>query len=83
MIQRLQNRWRSSREHRIDREAAKGGAITLSALRKCLDEAELIYNGPDKDSYRAQIDSHLEYLSAKYGDSIPVDQAYALMKRLE
>jgi len=67
----------------IDREAAKGGTIAMTALRRRMDEAKLTYNGPNRDLFSGELDSLLDSRSAKYGDTIPVDQAYALMKRLE
>jgi hypothetical protein len=67
----------------INRGAEEGATIEVAELRRRLNDSKEAYAGPDKAPYEKEIDALLESLPARYGSSIPVDQAYDLMKKLE
>jgi hypothetical protein len=62
---------------------SKGRAREHVALRKRLDLTKNGYEGPDCERYGAEINALFDSLTRKYGTSIPVDEAYRLMKQLE
>ena len=83
-LQQLAARKRSAleadRQAMIDQQAKEERTIELAALRNRMQHAKDDYVGPDREAYSLAIDALLKDLGEKYGDSIPVDDAYRLMK---
>jgi hypothetical protein len=67
----------------IDRGAAEGKTIQVDALRRNIEKRKAPYQGRDREGYARGLDEFLETLTAKYGNSIPVDEAYAILQELE
>jgi len=73
----------SSKAEIIKRGTEEGATIEVAALRRRLNASIEAYAGVDKALYEEEIDHLLNSLMERYGSSIPVDQAYELMKKLE
>jgi hypothetical protein len=67
----------------IDDAAKKGRAMEISALRENMEKAKSAYQGPDRAAYIRGIDDWIMKLEAKYGTSIPVDEASRILDELE
>jgi curved DNA-binding protein CbpA len=76
---------RSGRERQqmIDRLAAEGKTLEMTALRQHLEKEKAEYQGPDRGAFARQLDLLVESLEATYGSNIPIDEAYKLVDRLE
>lgn len=71
------------RQKIIDREAKKGAVIEIASLRRNFEEGAAAYQGPDRDTHVKKIDDYVKLLVEQYGDHIPVDEAYKLMRELD
>jgi hypothetical protein len=71
------------RQEIIDTEAKKGTSIEIEALRRNFEQGAPTYQGPDRDAYVKKIDDFVKLVVAQYGDRIPVDEAYKLMRELD
>jgi hypothetical protein len=67
----------------IAKAASEGKTIEISSLRKQLEESIADHQGRDYEQYVASIEHFLLSLQAKYGASIPVDEASKLADKLE
>ena len=71
------------RQEIVDREAKKGKTIEIAALRQRMEATKAACAGSNRDAYANELDRLLDGLSAKYGSSIPVDEACRIMQKLE
>jgi len=67
----------------IDDAAKKGATLDIAALRKSMEKSKSEYKGADRQDYAREIDAWLIRLEAKYGASIPVDEASRILDELE
>jgi hypothetical protein len=67
----------------IDRGAKEGKTIAVEALRMRMEKAKAEYKGNDSEAFVVRLDDLLAGLAERYGEHIPVDQAYRIMKDLE
>jgi hypothetical protein len=67
----------------IDQLAAEGKTIEVDAIRRRLERSKTAYSGDDRDNYAREVDRFLETLTTRYGERIPVDEAYAIQQTLE
>jgi hypothetical protein len=74
---------KKKKQQLIEKAASDGATIDVSSLRKRLDEAKGEYKGPDRQEYIQQVDLLIMSLEAKYGTTIPVDEASKLLDKLE
>lgn len=74
---------RTKKQTIIDDAAKKGVAIEISVLRRNMEKTKADYQGADRVSHARTIDDWLVKLEAKYGTSIPVDEASKILDELE
>jgi hypothetical protein len=74
---------RTKKQKVIDDAAKKGTVIEISVLRRNMERTKAEYEGADRASYDRGIDDWLIKLEAKYGTSIPVDEASKILDELE
>jgi hypothetical protein len=74
---------RTKKQKLIDDAAKKGTVIEISVLRQNMEKTKAEYQGADRASYVRGIDDWLVKLEAKYGTSIPVDEASKILDELE
>jgi len=67
----------------IDQGAKKGKTIEIGALRQRMEATKATYTGSNRDTFATELDRLLDGLAAKYGNRIPVDEAYRIMQKLE
>ena len=67
----------------IDQAAAEGRTIEIDALRRSCERSQAEYQGQDRDAYANENNRFLDTLAAKYGNRIPIDEAYAILEKLE
>jgi hypothetical protein len=67
----------------INKAASEGKAISIEAIFKNRDRYVAEYQGSDREGFAVEIDKMEQLLREKYGDQIPIDEAYRLMKQWE
>lgn len=67
----------------IDRGAKQGKTIRIDALRRRLEASKAAYPDSDRSAFAQELDRLVDELASKYGDAIPVDEAYRIMQDLE
>jgi hypothetical protein len=67
----------------IDRGAAERKTIEMQALKERMEKINAEYAGENREAYVAELDGLLSELAKRYGERIPVDHAYKIMKDLE
>jgi hypothetical protein len=71
------------RQEIISQGAKRGDAISTESLLRRLEATKANYAGPDRESFVAAVDDLAREFRLKYGDNIPVDEAYRIMKQWE
>jgi hypothetical protein len=67
----------------IDEGTAEGKTISTEAVVMRLLNRKATYSRPDREQYITELDRIIDEFRKKYGTHIPVDQAYAIQKKLE
>jgi hypothetical protein len=73
----------ASKQAVIVKGAHEGKTIATEAVLRRLEAAKAAYQGADRAAYTAAADKLARELREKYPDTIPVDEAYRLMKEWE
>jgi len=73
----------ASRQAIIDKGADEGKTIATEAVLRHLEASKADYQGADRAAYTAAADKLARDFREKYPDTIPVDEAYKLMKEWE
>jgi hypothetical protein len=61
----------------------EGKTIQTDAVLRRLEASKADYQGADHAAYTAAVDKLAREFREKYPDTIPLDEAYRLMKELE
>jgi hypothetical protein len=72
-----------SRQAVIDKGAHEGKTIATEAVLRHLEASKATHQGADREAYTAAADKLSREFREKYPDTIPVDEAYRLMKEWE
>ena len=67
----------------IDKGAREGKTIATEAVLRHLEASKAAHQGADREAYVAAADKLAREFREKYPDTIPVDEAYRLMKEWE
>lgn len=67
----------------VNQAAAEGKTIEIESLRRTFERSKAAYAGPDRECYVMEMDKFLESIIAKYGNRIPMEDAYKIMKDFE
>jgi hypothetical protein len=72
-----------SKQTIIDKGAHEGKTIATETVLRHLDASKAAHQGADREAYTAAADKLAREFREKYPDTIPVDEAYRLMKEWE
>lgn len=72
-----------SRQAIIDKGAREGKSIATEAVLRHLEASKAAHQGLDREAYAAAADKLAREFREKYPDTIPVAEAYKLMKEWE
>jgi hypothetical protein len=67
----------------IDNGAREGKTIATESVLRHLEASKAAHQGADREVYIAAVDKLAQEFRQKYPDTIPVDEAYRLMKEWE
>ncbi|MGA7314899.1 MAG: hypothetical protein WBX22_13090 [Silvibacterium sp.] len=73
----------ASRQAVIDKGAHEGKTIATETVLRSLEASKGAYQGADRAAYTAAADKLAREFREKYPDTIPIDEAYRLMKEWE
>jgi hypothetical protein len=71
----------ATRQSIIDKGAHEGKTISTEAVFRRLEASKANYRGADRAAYIAASDNLAREFREKYPGTIPVDEAYRLMKK--
>jgi hypothetical protein len=71
------------RQQTIARLAAEGKTLKLAEIRRHFEKLRAQDQGADRDERSKQLTLLVESLEANYGSSIPIDEAFRIVDRLE
>ena len=72
-----------SRQAIIDKGAHEGKTMATEAVLRHLEGSKAAHQGADREAYTAAADKLAREFREKYPETIPVDEAYRLMKEWE
>jgi hypothetical protein len=72
-----------SKQAIIDKGAHEGKTIATETVLRHLESSKVAHQGADREAYTAAADKLAREFREKYPDTIPVDEAYRLMKEWE
>jgi hypothetical protein len=72
-----------SKQTIIDKGAQEGKAIATETVLRHLEASKVAHQGADREAYTVAADKLVREFREKYPDTIPVDEAYRLMKESE
>lgn len=73
---------REKKQKIIDKAAREGATIGIAGLRQNLERAKAEYKGLDREQYNRQLDNFVMSLEAKFGSTIPIEEAEKLHDKL-
>lgn len=83
LAEQEKDRAATRRREIVKNAATQGKSIEISALRESMERAKADYKGPDRDQFIRAIDHQILSLEAKYGTTIPINDALSILEHLE